>query len=101
MSQMSTEERLVYMANQIAANFAVAGRDAAAAATADHIAHFWDPRMRSRILRHLDGPAAGAISLTPTAHRAIELLAGRGAPPPQTLATIFDPTSLVDGSDAG
>ncbi len=45
---MGTEERLVYMANQIARNFA-AGDDAIAA-TADHIARFWDPRMRGRIL---------------------------------------------------
>ena len=46
---MSTAERLVYMANQIAREFAVMG-DGAVAATADHIAKFWDPRMRARIL---------------------------------------------------
>src|SRR6266704_3608311 len=47
---MGTEERLVYMANQIARNFAAMGDDAATAATADHIARFWEPRMRARIL---------------------------------------------------
>lgn len=100
MSQMSTGERLVYMANQIAANFAIAGRDAAAAATADHIASFWDPRMKQRILMHLDG-ASCSIALSPIARRAIERLAARGAPPSQTAATVFGDADRVGGSDAG
>lgn len=43
-------ERLHYMANQIAANFAVQGEDSAIAATAAHITSFWDPRMKSQII---------------------------------------------------
>ena len=46
---MSNLERLVYMANQIARNFEAIGHDAAAKATADHVASFWDPRMKSQI----------------------------------------------------
>lgn len=43
-------ERLRYMADQIARNFAVLGETEAIAATADHIAKFWDPRMKAQIL---------------------------------------------------
>jgi len=42
--------RLRYMARQIARNFAALDEDAAAAATADHIAKFWDPRMKAQLL---------------------------------------------------
>ena len=71
---MGTEERLVYMANQIARNFAVMG-EGAAAATADHIAKFWDPRMRARIL-------AGdpqQLGLSDVATKAFGMLRERGA----------------------
>ncbi len=71
---MGTEERLVYMANQIAREFAALG-EGAAAATADHIAKFWDPRMRGRILA--GDPAA--LGLSPIATRAIELLRSKTA----------------------
>lgn len=37
------------MANQIARKFGTMRHDHAAAATADHIASFWDPRMKARI----------------------------------------------------
>ena len=53
---MSNLERLVYMANQIARNFEAIGHDAAAAATADHIASFWDPRMKAQIFALMDCP---------------------------------------------
>lgn len=46
-----TEARLVYMANQIARNFAAQGDEAAIKATADHIRLFWDPRMKEQIVR--------------------------------------------------
>lgn len=42
--------RLIYMANQIALNFAAQGEDTAIAATAQHIRDFWDPRMKAAIL---------------------------------------------------
>jgi formate dehydrogenase subunit delta len=47
---MSTGERLVYMANQIARNLAAAGGRDAPAMVADHIRKFWDPAMRARII---------------------------------------------------
>ena len=49
-------ERLRYMADQIARNFAALGEEQAIAATADHLVKFWDPRMREQI--KADDPAA-------------------------------------------
>ncbi|AEG51305.1 NAD-dependent formate dehydrogenase delta subunit [Sphingobium chlorophenolicum L-1] len=46
---MSTEDRLIYMANQIARNLAALGDEEAVAMTADHIHAFWDPAMKRRI----------------------------------------------------
>ncbi|MGD9810862.1 MAG: formate dehydrogenase subunit delta [Sphingobium sp.] len=46
---MSNRERLVYMANQIARNLAAHGEAIAVTETANHIAQFWDPRMRQTI----------------------------------------------------
>ena len=70
---MNTEERLVYMANQIARELARTGDPAAA--TADHIAKFWDPRMRARIL-NADPQQLG---LSDIAAGAFQLLRERGA----------------------
>jgi len=47
---MSTGDRLIYMANQIARNLASEGPEQAAAMVADHILRFWDPAMRARIV---------------------------------------------------
>jgi formate dehydrogenase subunit delta len=88
-----THAHLVYMANQIAANFATMGGDAAKA-TADHIANFWDPRMKAAIWADAEG-------LSPIAAAAFEELRTRGAPPPQTRATVFAGPDQVGGSDAG
>lgn len=46
---MTTADRLVMMANQIAAN--LAHEPDPAAATAQHIRLFWDPRMKQHIAR--------------------------------------------------
>jgi formate dehydrogenase subunit delta len=69
---MGTEERLVYMANQIAREFALVGDPAAA--TADHIGKFWDPRMRARIL----DADPQKLDLSDIAAGAFELLRERG-----------------------
>ena len=57
---------LTLMANQIARNFAVQGDERAAAATAEHITLFWDPRMKAAILAAdrsaLDPLAAAAVA---------------------------------------
>lgn len=92
---MSPAERLVYMANQIARNFAAQGADAAALAVADHIAAFWDPRMKAQIFA-MESPALELI-----AARALKLLRDRGAPPPQSPATQFGSPHGAGGSDAG
>lgn len=94
---MSNDDRLVYMLNQIARNFAAIGHDQAAAATADHIRSFWDPRMMARI-RAL--AAAEPQALLPTAGAALAILDG-GAPAPQTAATEFAQGRAEDRSDAG
>jgi len=41
----NTNEKLVYMANQIARAFDYMGGEKAVLATADHIKMYWDPRM--------------------------------------------------------
>jgi formate dehydrogenase subunit delta len=56
---VNTTDKLVYMANQIALNFARLGEPGAANATADHIARFWDPGMRNKIFNRLDEPGHG------------------------------------------
>ncbi|HKH81493.1 MAG TPA: formate dehydrogenase subunit delta [Methylovirgula sp.] len=68
----STQNKLVYMANQIGAFFAAQGHDKAVAGIADHIAKFWEPRMRAQILAHL---AHGGEGLDPFVKEAIEILA--------------------------
>lgn len=62
-------EKLTYMANQIGKFFAHEGGDAAVAGIADHIAKFWDPRMRADIFKHvragghgLDAPVLKAVT---------------------------------------
>ena len=55
---MKTAQKLVYMANQIAANFAHLGEPAAVGATAEHIARFWDPGMRNKIIQQLNEPGS-------------------------------------------
>ena len=47
---MSPDEKLIYMANQIAAFFAPQGHDKAVAGIADHLNRFWDPHMRKRFV---------------------------------------------------
>ena len=63
-------KHLTYMANQIARNFAAQGDAVAAAATAQHLKLFWDPRMKAAIL---GGDRAG---LEPISKAAVELLEG-------------------------
>jgi formate dehydrogenase subunit delta len=76
------------MANQIARNLATLGDAEAAKATADHIASFWDPRMKAAIWADAEG-------LSPIAAAAFAELRQRGAPAHQTRAT------QSGGSDAG
>jgi formate dehydrogenase subunit delta len=68
----STQDRLIYMANQIGAFFKTQGHDTAVAGIADHIAKFWDPRMRAQIFAHLE---QGGEGLDPFVKEALETLA--------------------------
>ena len=69
-------DRLIYMANQIGKFFQSQGPDKAVPGIAEHIRKFWDPRMRSAILAHLD---AGGTGLDPDVMKAIEALKTRGS----------------------
>ena len=64
-------EKLVMMANQIAAFFAVQGEERAVPQIAGHIEKFWDPRMRSKITAQV---AASGAGLNPLARTALETL---------------------------
>ena len=64
-------EKLVYMANQIAAFFKAQGEAKAPAGIADHVMKFWDPRMRKAILAHVTN---GGEGLEPLARKAMDLL---------------------------
>lgn len=83
--------RLVHMANQISRNLQT--HSDPAAAIADHIAHFWDPRMKALIFAH---SVEGGSDLDADAAAAVALLRSDGPPPPQSEAT-----AAQGGSDAG
>lgn len=91
---MSQQAHLILMANQIARNLAIRGEDAAARATADHIASFWDARMKAAVLIDNTG-------LSPIAAAAFEILRKRTNPPHVTRATQFEQGDGIERSDAG
>jgi formate dehydrogenase subunit delta len=68
---MSTADRLVYMANQIARELGSQRPDGAVTATRDHLRDFWDPRMRQAIVAYLD---SGGEHLSDIARGAVALL---------------------------
>ena len=75
-----SDQRLVYMANQIATYFRSAPKEEAVASTLSHVKQFWEPRMRRQILEHLsthDGAGLNDIALA-----AIQQLATTTASPP-------------------
>jgi formate dehydrogenase subunit delta len=69
-------DRLIYMANQIGNFFRTQGPGKVVPGVADHIRKFWDPRMRTAILAHLD---AGGAGLEPDVRDAIAALRQAGA----------------------
>jgi formate dehydrogenase subunit delta len=72
-------EKLVRMANQIAANFDYGSdKEKVAAAVADHLKRFWTPEMCALVI---EGHKKNLIDLSPIAARAVEKLA-----PPKTSA---------------
>lgn len=49
-------QNLIHMANQIGGFFeAMPDRDEALSGVAEHLQHFWEPRMRSQLLAYVDG----------------------------------------------
>lgn len=52
-------DKLVMMANQIGKFFAPQRQADPAAAIADHLKKFWDPRMRAAIVAHLEAGGEG------------------------------------------
>ena len=74
---MSEDEKLVYMANQIAKFFAAQGEERASAGVADHLLKFWDPEMRKTLLAVADKDGA---ALLPAVRGALARVR-RGNPP--------------------
>lgn len=74
---MPRVDKLVMMANQIARNLAAQGEAKSVKGTADHIARYWDPRMRAAIIAHA---AQGGGDLSPTARAAILSLPSPATP---------------------
>ncbi len=87
--------RLRYMIDQIARNLEIRGHEAAVRATVDHVAKFWDPRMKQAII------ADHRSHLLPIAADAVDLLARGNAVPPQSRATEFNAVDETGHSDAG
>jgi formate dehydrogenase subunit delta len=69
-------DRLVYMANQIGTFFRSQGPGKIVPGVSEHIKKFWDPRMRSAILAHLETGGAG---LDPDVRDAVTALKKPGA----------------------
>ena len=68
-------EKLVRMANQIAANLDYGSdKEKVAAAAADHLKRFWNSTMVAAII---EGHSKKLLDLTPLAARAVEILAAR------------------------
>ena len=96
-----TLAKLIYMANQIAREFSSQRPHEPVEATWDHLWHFWDPRMRSLIVAHLQ---AGGEGLSDIARAAVAMLASDAEPAPVTKATQFNAPhqgASGAGSDAG
>lgn len=73
---MSTTDRLVHMANQIARAFATESEDRAIEATRAHLRRYWDPLMRERIIACLDTHGA---AFSDHARAAVERLRNESA----------------------
>lgn len=69
---MSTSEKLVRMANQIAAFFHSKPREEGIAGVAEHINKFWEPRMRRQLFEMLDAGGEGFDELVVAASAEIK-----------------------------
>ena len=69
---MSTREKLVRMANQIAAFFHSRPREEGVAGVAEHINKIWEPRMRRQFFEMLDSGGEGFDELVVVASARIK-----------------------------
>jgi formate dehydrogenase subunit delta len=68
-------DKLVRMANQIAANLDYGpDKEKVAAAAADHLKRFWNSKMRAAVT---EGHSKELLDLSPVAARAVEMLAAQ------------------------
>jgi formate dehydrogenase subunit delta len=67
-------DKLIYMANQIGKFFASQRREMAIDGIADHLAKFWDPSMRTKILIHMEHGGDGLDSLVKEAVRQLSTM---------------------------
>jgi formate dehydrogenase subunit delta len=65
----TTLDRLIYMGNQIGWFFRSQPEGKRVPGILDHIQHFWDPRMRAEIFRHIE--ATGGTGLEPEVRQAL------------------------------
>ena len=93
--QVDPAEKLVRMANQIAAFFRSYPQEEAAAGVHDHIVAFWSPSMRRDLLARSDHPG-----LDPLAATALRTLTTRPSPARKEAAS---PAELgeIGASDTG
>ena len=68
---MKPDEKLAYMANQVAKFFAAQGEERAARGVADHLQKFWDPVMRRDFLA---AAAKDSSDLHPAVKAALPIL---------------------------
>jgi formate dehydrogenase subunit delta len=68
---MKPDEKLAYMANQVAKFFAAQGEERAARGVADHLQKFWDPVMRRDFLA---AAAKDSSGLHPAVKAALPIL---------------------------
>jgi len=68
---MSPDEKLIYMANQIADFFAAQGEERTIIGVADHLQKFWEPYMRTRLLALADRDLS---KLKPAVRKALPLI---------------------------
>ena len=64
-------DKLVYMANQIGKFFSAQGSETAVTGVYEHIRKFWDPRMRSAIVKYVND---GGDKLKPPVREAVRRL---------------------------
>ena len=81
----STNDKLVYMANQIAGFFATQPEAEAAQGVASHINKFWEPRMRRQLFEILEQDENG---LSPLVLRAVSLIKRPLSETPSTETTV-------------